>query len=140
HLVAFLAVLAITGLNVFGIELTSKLVIGLLTALVGLLAVYAGGAAQAIDPAQLGPLLGDKGVLGVLAGAAIFFWSWDGFMRTAIMATEIKDPSRTIRLSIVAGVAIAAAVFLPVPAITLGVPGAADLVRADTPLLPPAKR
>ena len=140
HLVAFLAVLAITGLNVFGIELTSKLVIGLLTALVGLLAVYAGGAAQAIDPAQLGPLLGDKGVLGVLAGAAIFFWSWDGFMRTAIMASEIKDPRRTIPLSIVGGVAIAAAVFLPVAAITLGVLGADELGRDDTPLLSAAKR
>src|SRR5213593_4969590 len=135
HLVAFLAVLAITGLNVFGIELTSKLVIGLLTALVGLLAVYAGGAAQAIDPAQLGPLLGDKGVLGVLAGAAIFFWSWDGFMRTAIMASEIKDPRRTIPLSIVGGVAIAAVVFLTVGAITLGVEGAQQVGAQDTPLL-----
>src|SRR5207237_9215046 len=110
-----------------------------LTALVGLLAVYAGGAAQAIDPAQLGPLLGNKGALGVLAGAAIFFWSWDGFMRTAIMASEIKDPRRTIPLSIVGGVAIAAAVFLPVAAITLGVLGAAELGRDDTPLLSAAR-
>src|SRR5207247_10719657 len=140
HLVAFLAVLAITGLNVFGIELTSKLVIGLLAVLVGLLAVYAGAAAQATAPAQLGPLLGDKGVLGVLAGAAIFFWSWDGFMRTAIMASEIKDPRRTIPLSIVGGVAIAAAVFLPVAAITLGVLGADELGRDDTPLPPAARR
>src|SRR5947208_8647570 len=87
HVVASIVVLAITGLNVFGIELTSKLVIGLLAVLVVLLAIYAGSAAQAVDLAQLGPLLGDKGVLGVLAGAAIFFWSWDGFMRTAIMAS-----------------------------------------------------
>src|SRR5947199_5663337 len=41
HVVASIAVLAITGLNVFGIELTSKLVIGLLAVLVVLLAIYA---------------------------------------------------------------------------------------------------
>jgi len=140
HVVASIVVLAITGLNVFGIELTSKLVIGLLAVLVVLLAIYAGSAAQAVDLAQLGPLLGDKGVLGVLAGAAIFFWSWDGFMRTAIMASEIKDPRRTIPLSIVGGVAIAAAVFLPVAAITLGVLGADELGRDDTPLLSAARR
>src|SRR5439155_1498643 len=134
-----IVVLLITGLNVFGIELTSKLVIGLLAVLVVLLAIYAGSAAQAVDLGQLGPLLGDKGVLGVLAGAAIFFWSWDGFMRTAIMASEIKDPRRTIPLSIVGGVAIAAAVFLPVAAITLGVLGADELGRDDTPLLSAAK-
>src|SRR5439155_1011938 len=69
-----------------------------------------------------------------------FFWSWDGFMGTAIMASEIKDPRRTIPLSIVGGVAIAAAVFLPVAAITLGVLGADELGRDDTPLLSAARR
>ena len=39
HVVASIVVLAITGLNVFGIELTSKLVIGLLAVLVVLLAI-----------------------------------------------------------------------------------------------------
>ncbi|TME90126.1 MAG: amino acid permease [Chloroflexi bacterium] len=139
HFVAAVCVLVITGLNVFGIDLTSKIVVGLLAVTVALLAVYSGAALHAVDRAHLGPLLGDHGLPGVLAGAAIFFWSWDGFMRTAIMASEMKDPRRSIPLSIVGGVALAALVFVPVAAVTLGVLGADDLGREDAPLLAAAK-
>src|SRR5881409_3273028 len=140
HFVAAVCVLVITGLNVFGIDLTSKIVVGLLAVTVALLAVYSGAALHAVDRAHLGPLLGDHGLPGVLGGAAIFFWSWDGFMRTAIMSSEMKDPRRSIPLSIVGGVVLAALVFLPVAAVTLGVLGADELGRQDTPLLAAAKR
>ncbi len=76
----------------------------------------------------------------MLGGAAIFFWSWDGFMRTAIMSSEMKNPRRSIPVSIVGGVALAALVFLPVAAVTLGVLGAEELGRQDTPLLAAATR
>ena len=140
HLAAAIAVLGMTGLNVFGIELTSKMLIALLAVLVGLLALYSGAAVGAVDPANLGPILGDKGPLGLLAGAAIFFWSWDGFMRAAIMASEVKDPRRAIPFGIVGGVAIAAVVFLTVGAITLGVLGANAVGAEDTPLLAAGKK
>ena len=140
HLAAAIAVLGMTGLNVFGIELTSKMLIALLAVLVGLLALYSGAAVGAVDPANLGPILGDNGPLGLLAGAAIFFWSWDGFMRAAIMASEVKDPRRAIPFGIVGGVAIAAVVFLTVGAITLGVLGANAVGAEDTPLLAAGKK
>src|SRR5439155_12425983 len=73
------------------------------------------------------PVLG-PGVLDVLAGAAIFFWSWDGFMRMAIMASEVKQPRRTIPFAVIGGIAIAAVVFLTVGAATLGVLGT-DAIR-----------
>ena len=140
HLAAAIAVLGMTGLNVFGIELTSKMLIALLAVLVGLLALYSGAAVGAVDPANFGPILGDNGPLGLLAGAAIFFWSWDGFMRAAIMASEVKDPRRAIPFGIVGGVAIAAVVFLTVGAITLGVLGANAVGAEDTPLLAAGKK
>ena len=140
HLGAAVAVLAMTGLNVFGIELTSKMLIGLLAVLVGLLALYSGAAVGVVNPANLGPIVGDKGALGLLAGAAIFFWSWDGFMRAAIMTSEVKDPRRAIPIGIVGGVAIAAVVFLTVGAITLGVLGADAVGAEDTPLLAAGKK
>jgi APA family basic amino acid/polyamine antiporter len=76
----------------------------------------------------------------VFAGAAIFFWTWDGFMRMAIMAGEVKQPRRTIPIAIVGGVAIAAVMFVGVGAITLGVLGADEIGRQDTPMLAAAQK
>ncbi|TMF65864.1 MAG: amino acid permease [Chloroflexi bacterium] len=124
RVVAPVAVLAVTGFNILGIELTSRVLIGLLAVLVGLLAIYCATAFHAVDPARLVPIFGDKGLAGVLTGAALFFWSWDGFMRTAIMASEMKEPRRSIPI-----------MFLTVGAITLGVEGAQQVGAQDTPLL-----
>ncbi len=140
HVVAAAGVLAITGLNLFGIQLTSRVLIGLLAVVVGLLTLYGGASLHAVDARHLTPVLGDKGALGLFAGAAIFFWTWDGFMRMAIMASEVKQPRRTIPIAIVGGVAIAAAMFVGAGAITLGVLGADEIGRQDTPLLLAARK
>jgi len=139
HVIAAAAVLAITGLNLFGIRLTSSVLIGFLAVDVGLLALYGGASMHAVDARHLSPVFGDKGPLGVAVGAAIFFWTWDGFMRMAIMAGEVKEPRRTIPIAIVGGVAIAAVMFTGVGAITLGVLGADEIGRQDTPMLAAAR-
>ncbi|TMG01193.1 MAG: APC family permease [Chloroflexi bacterium] len=138
HIVAAAGVLAITGLNLFGIHLTSRVLIGLLAVVVALLALYGAAALHAVDAGHLAPILGNKGALGVAAGAAIFFWTWDGFMRMAIMAGEVKQPRRTIPIAIGGGVAIAAVIFVGTGAITLGVGG--DCRRARRNSGRPAQR
>lgn len=135
HITAVAGVLAITVLNLFGIQLTSRVLIGLLAVVVALLAVYGGASIHAADWSHLSPVFGNKGALGFFAGAAIFFWTWDGFMRMAIMASEVKEPKRTIPIAITGGIAIAAVMFIGVGAITLGVLGADEVGRQDTPLL-----
>jgi len=140
HLVAAAGVLTITGLNLFGIRLTSRVLIGLLVVVVGLLTLYGGASLHAVDADHLAPVLGDKGPLGVAAGAAIFFWTWDGFMRMAIMASEVKQPRRTIPIAIVGGVAIAAVMFVGAGAVTLGVLGADQIGQQDTPMLAAAQK
>jgi len=140
RIVAAAGVLAITGLNLFGIQLTSRVLIGLLTVVVALLALYGGASLHAIDASHFVPVFGDKGLLGGATGAAIFFWTWDGFMRMAIMAGEVKQPRRTIPIAIGGGVAIAAVMFLGAGAITLGVLGADEIGRQDTPMLAAAQK
>src|SRR5437667_6265615 len=61
-------------------------------------------------------------------------------MRMAIMAGELKQPRRTIPIAIGGGVAIAAVMFLGAGAITLGVLGADEVARQDTPLLAAAQK
>src|SRR5438128_943528 len=134
HLVASAAVLLITALNYLGLELNARVLISTLFIQLALLAVFVGFAIPAVEPANLAPVLG-PGTLDVLAGAAIFFWSWDGFMRMAIMASEVKDPRRTIPFAVIGGIAMAAVVFVIVGAAALGVLGADAMKTGDTPLL-----
>src|SRR5206468_11287072 len=103
-----------------------------------LFGVFVCVAISSSQAADLTPLLG-PGDLDVLPGAAIFCWSWDGFMRMAIKASEVKEPRRTIPFAVIGGIVIAAVVFLAVGAATLGVLGADAIKiggsRNDTLLL-----
>ena len=133
HLAAGGIVLVAMFLNSFGISFTSKVVIGLMLAIVGLLLVFVFVSAPHVQAAHLKPGF-EKGALSFMSGAAIFFWAWDGFMRTAIMAGEMKDPRRTIPFSIAGGIAIAAVVFYAVAIVALGVLGAEKMGKDDVPL------
>ena len=133
HFAAAAIVLVAVILNSFGISFTSKVVISLMLMIVTLLAVFVFFSVPHVQTANLLPAF-DKGPLEFMAGAAIFFWAWDGFMRTAIMAGEMKDPRRTIPFSIAGGIAIAAVVFFAVAATTLGVLGAQEMGKDDVPL------
>src|SRR2546430_2694679 len=72
HVVACVAVLLVAAVNYLGVELNAKLLIILLFVQLALLAVFAGFAAPAVQAENLTPVLGENGVLGVLAGAAVF--------------------------------------------------------------------
>lgn len=130
----------ITGLNLFGIQLTSRVLIALLLIDIGLLTLYAGASLHAVGARHLVPIFGDRGPLGLFEGAAIFFWTWDGFMRMAIMAGEVKQPRKTIPVAVVGGVAIAAVMFVGAGAVTLGVLGAEAIGQQDTPMLAAAAK
>src|SRR5207244_8765827 len=54
HIVAAAGVLAITGLNLFGIHLTSRVLIGLLAVVVALLALYGDADLHAVADGRLG--------------------------------------------------------------------------------------
>ena len=144
HIVASVAVFLVAAVNYLGVELNAKLLIILLFVQLALLGVFVGFAAPAVHAENFVPLLGENGVFGVLAGAAVFFWSWDGFLRMAIMASEVKEPRGTIPFAIVGGIAFSAVVFLVVPAVALGVLGAEEMrggqSPSDTPLVTTATR
>src|SRR6266446_6590258 len=134
QLFAGVAILAVVVLNLFHVQLTTKVLITLMIVNVSLLGLFVAFSTPAVNPGHFSNLLGDNGPFGVVAGAAIFFWTWDGFMRTAIMAGEIKNPRRTIPVAIVGGIAVAAVVFLAVAATTLGVLGSQSMGTDDVPL------
>jgi len=132
-LAASIALIAVAAVNFFGISPTSKILIGIFLINLLLLGLYVAFAVPSAQVKHLTPVLG-PGVGGVLSGAAIFFWTWDGFQRTAIMANNIKDPKRTIPFAIVGGITIAAIVYLIVAGTTLGVLGADAMGQTDAPI------
>jgi len=139
HPTAGAIVLVVIVMNSFGISFTSKVIIGLMLAIVTLLGIFVSFSAPHVNAVYLMPVF-DKGFWGFMAGAAIFFWAWDGFMRTAIMAGEIKDPRRTIPFSILGGIAIAAIVYCAVGTTTIGLLGAQEMASDDVPLFKAAVR
>src|SRR6266567_921971 len=139
HIVASSAVLVVVVLNYFGIEPTAKVLIAILFIDVGLLTIFAAFASPAVEAKNLSPLIG-TGLSGVLSGGAAFFFTWDGFIRPAIMASEVKDPKRAIPFAITVGLGAAAVVFLGVAAVTLGVLGANSGGGDDLPILAAASK
>lgn len=139
HLAAGAIALVMIALNFFGISFTSKVIIGLMLVIVALLGVFVVFSAPHVELAHLVPRF-ERGPLEFMTGAAIFFWAWDAFMRTAIMASEMKDPRRTIPFSILGGILIAAVVFFAVATVTLGVLGGEEMAKDDVPLFKTAVR
>ncbi len=91
------------------------------------------------NTSSLTPILGNS-VSGVLGEAAAFFFTWDGFIRPAIMSGDVKDPKRSIPFAIVVGLGSAAIVFVGTAAVTLGVLGAPSAGADDLPLLAAAAK
>ena len=133
-LLAASAMIAIVFVNLFSVHLTARVVIGLLAVNTTLFAAYTVLVAPSVSLSNFGSPIGENGLVGLFAGAAIFFWTWDGFMRTAIMAGEIKEPRRTIPVAVIGGIALAAIVFLIVGAVTLGVLGPVSIGIDNVPL------
>jgi basic amino acid/polyamine antiporter, APA family len=132
-LVASIALIAVAAVNFLGISPTSKILIGVFFINLMFLGLYVGFALPSVQAKHLTPVLG-SGLGGVLSGAAVFFWTWDGFQRTAIMANEIRDPKKAIPFAVVGGIVIAAIIYLIVAATTLGVLGADAMGKTDTPI------
>ncbi|MCZ8515065.1 amino acid permease [Paenibacillus filicis] len=135
---ASIALLAVAGVNFFGITPTTKVVIGIFFINLVLLGLYVGLAMPSVKVQNLTPVLG-TGITGILGGAATFFWAWDGFQRTAIMADKVKNPRKTLPFAIIGGISLAAIIFVILAETTLGVLGANAMGKSDTPLLLGAK-
>jgi len=133
QLTASLALVGVATVNFLGISPTAKVLIAILGVNLALLGIYVAVAAPHVDMRHLSPVFGTN-LRGTLSGAAVFFWTWDGFQRTAIMANEIGKPRTTIPIAIVGGISIAAAVYLIITSTTLGLLGAEAMASTDAPV------
>lgn len=134
RLVAVVAVLAITAVNLGGLTRTVAVTrVLLVVSLAALSAVVVSGwsSSQAsID--RLVPIEGD--LLGILRSAGFLFFAFAGYARIATLGEEVRDPARTIPRAIPLALGAVLAVYAVVGLTALAAVPSGALAAADAPL------
>jgi basic amino acid/polyamine antiporter, APA family len=128
------AVIALTAVNLRGVQKTAWLTRVIVALVLGSLAVVV-TSAVASSPAvsNIGPLT-DGGVRGILESGALLFFAFAGYARIATLGEEVRDPARTIPRAIPIALGITLVVYTTVAVMALGAVGPAALAGTDAPL------
>lgn len=134
RVVAVMAVVLITAVNIGGLTRTVAVTKVLLVVSIGALtAVVIGGWSSA--DADLGRLLPfDTDVRGVLQSAGFLFFAFAGYARIATLGEEVKHPEVTIPKAIPRALAAVLAVYLVVGVTTLAAVPASEIAASPAPL------
>lgn len=131
---AAVAVLAITGLNLAGVQrsagVTRVVVTVVLAALLGV--VVAAGWPRAAQGGVPMRVTGD--LLGTLQGAGLLFFAFAGYARIATLAEEVRDPGRTIPRAVVLSLGTVLVIYLLVGTSVLRVLGVEGTAASSVPV------
>lgn len=133
--VAVAAVLALTVVNVLGVQksaLATRVIVAVVLAVLAVVVVAIVGA-DGIDPGRL-TVASDAGVAGVLQAAGLLFFAFAGYARIATLGEEVRDPATTIPRAITVALGIALVVYAVVAVTVLSELGSAALASATAPL------
>ncbi|GAA2637304.1 APC family permease [Paractinoplanes durhamensis] len=128
---AVAAVLALTALNLFGVQRSvqaTRLIVAVV--LVVLAAVVTTAFAGAPSPGLGGALH----PLGVLQGAGLLFFAFAGYARIATLGEEVRDPARTIPRAVTISLAVTLIVYTLVAFALLAALGPERLAASVSPL------
>lgn len=132
---AVAVVLALTGVNYFGIKktvrLTQAIVVLVLLALVAvIIAVWLGGQA---DVSRLN-LQDDWSFYAILQAAGLWFFAFAGYARLATLGEEVVDPARTIPRAIPLALGMTLLLYLVIAVCAVVAVDGNVLARASAPL------
>jgi APA family basic amino acid/polyamine antiporter len=125
-----------TFVNILGVKGAGRVSIITTVLKVGALVVFVIIAALHFNPAMLGTISSDKvsGMNTLPAAIAIALWAFVGIESATVPAGEIKNPQKNIRRSTIYGTLIAAAVYIIVSIVGMGVLDQATLAGSNAPL------
>jgi APA family basic amino acid/polyamine antiporter len=127
------AVVALTAVNLRGVDKTAALTRALVAVVLGSLAVFIVASLRGgTDAGNLWPPTG--GAPGVLRAAGFLFFAFAGYARIATLGEEVVDPARTIPRAIPVALGLTLAVYAIVAVAALAAGGPATLARTSTPL------
>lgn len=121
--IATIAVLAMTFLNLFGINRTARLamVIAVITVSFLIFSITIGFSngfsVSAFNPGMLLP----SGELSTLSAASLIFFAFAGYARVATLGDEVKDPKKNIPRAIVISLVAVLVIYLLITLVIVGV-------------------
>jgi basic amino acid/polyamine antiporter, APA family len=135
RLVAIAAVVAVTAVNLRGIEKTAGASRGLVTVTLAVLATVAvvGLVAGPVRASHLTDPAG-TGWGGVLPAAGLLFFAFAGYARIATLGEEVRDPERTIPRAVPLALGMVLAIYLVLAVVAVGVLGPERLAASAAPL------
>ena len=78
--------------------------------------------------------LHDHGAAGLLAGAALVFFAYEGFEEIATLSEEVENPTRNIPLALLIAISVTTLLYVAVTAIAVSVVPVAELAGDSSPL------
>ena len=132
HVIAILAVLAVTGINYTGIQKST--IAAFVIVSITLLVLTAVVVASVARPAHTGDAIGATSVHGVLQASGLLFFAFAGYARLATLGEEVREPRRTIPRAVVASLVITVGVYAVLAAALLRTLGEARLAGSLAPL------
>ncbi|MGH2633052.1 MAG: APC family permease [Tepidiformaceae bacterium] len=140
HLVAVLAVLALTALNYFGVKKAiwaTRAIVTFTLAVLILVVIVCFVDLPASRPAL--DISGGWSARGILQAAGLLFFAFAGYARIATLGEEVRDPQVTIPRAIPLALGITLCVYAAVAAAALLVLGPATLAGSAAPLVDAVK-
>lgn len=131
--VAVAVVLALTAVNVLGVQKSAWVTRVIVAIVIVVLCVVVAVSAGQVEAGHLA-LTGPVGMGGVLQSAGLLFFAFAGYARIATLGEEVRDPAVTIPRAIAISLAVALALYAAVAVAVLGVLGGAALGTATAPL------
>jgi len=125
-----------TFINILGVKGAGRVSVVTTVLKVGALVVFVIIAALHFNPAMMSTVSSPKvaGMSTLPAAIAIALWAFVGIESATVPAGEIKDPKKNIRLSTVYGTLLAAAVYIIVSIVGMGVLDQQTLAKSNAPL------
>jgi len=136
--VAVVAALALTGLNLVGIKQSAVVNNVLVIIKIAVLCLFIGFGVFYINPqnfSQFSP----NGLFGILQGAGFIFFAYLGFGRIAALGEEVKNPERTLPLSILIALTVSVAIYVLTGFTATGLQNYRILAQSSSPIAEAAK-
>lgn len=120
-------------INLLGVDFASKLEVGLVALLLGLLGAYALLGWTRVDPEAYTPFF-SRGAQGFVSTIAFVFVSFGGLINVASIAEEVRNPRRNIPLGILISVGAITLIYGAVLYVSVGILPPAELESSLSPL------
>jgi APA family basic amino acid/polyamine antiporter len=132
-LIAVAICMAFTALNYVGVRQSTALNNILVSAKIVILIVFVSSGLFHIQSGNFAPFIPSE--VGVLYGTFYIFFAYGGFARVAVVAEEVKDAKRVVPRAMILSLAISSFIYLLVGAVAVGLVGAGNLGRSNSPLV-----